>query len=427
MRFRKCIRKLFITASCISVLAAHTLAQTAVTSPLSRHNVMIPPASQSPTSQSTTGARRIWEERKDWGFFVSVEIGDTSINENLKELLASGLNINTKDRAGRAILHLAARQGQLELARYLLAHGADINAQDQEGRTPLMLSAGLGAFDIFTGDLAPWQRFWSDSLCAGAEAINLFPPLTDDLLTWYRIWQTQKPLLKFLLEVGANVNAIDHAGRTALDYAATGGLTDFDRILRPGGRTNLPASKDVVCELMSAQAPPLRGFHLGMPLREVAAHFRRLAVPKVDACGKTIFDLRAQSGAFRDFALHPEEFAGVNQIKLAFLDDQLAYIRVTYDEQTAPDNVAQYGARLAEALQLPGTWRAASLGSNWDHAHVIGCNGFKVIAGYYVGPYVEMHDTAALQKLLGRKVAELEKRRQDNREEQERRRRVFKP
>ncbi len=117
MRFCNCIRQLFLTASCISLLAAYTLAQTAGASQLALRKVAMP----SP-AQSTIKARRIWEERKDWEIFVSVGIGDTSVKENLKELLASGLNINTKDQAGRALMHLAARQGQLELARYLLAH-----------------------------------------------------------------------------------------------------------------------------------------------------------------------------------------------------------------------------------------------------------------------------------------------------------------
>ncbi len=58
MRLRNCIRQLFLTASCISLLAAHTLAQTAGASQLALRKVTMP----SP-AQSTIKARRIWEER----------------------------------------------------------------------------------------------------------------------------------------------------------------------------------------------------------------------------------------------------------------------------------------------------------------------------------------------------------------------------
>ena len=34
-------------------------------------------------------------------------------------------------------MHVAARCGHVEIARYLLDHGADINKKDRWGRTPL--------------------------------------------------------------------------------------------------------------------------------------------------------------------------------------------------------------------------------------------------------------------------------------------------
>jgi hypothetical protein len=64
---------------------------------------------------------------------------------------------------------------------------------------------------------------------------------------------------------------------------------------------------------------------------------------------------------------------------------------------------------------------------HWDHAHVIGCDGFKVMTGYLVGPYVELHDVEALRTLLGRKVDEEARRRHEAEREQGRRKREFKP
>jgi Skp family chaperone for outer membrane proteins len=64
---------------------------------------------------------------------------------------------------------------------------------------------------------------------------------------------------------------------------------------------------------------------------------------------------------------------------------------------------------------------------NWDQAYVVGCDGFKVMTGYLVGPYVELHDMEALRRLLQRKVDEEGRQKREAEEEQERRRREFKP
>jgi hypothetical protein len=49
------------------------------------------------------------------------------------------------------------------------------------------------------------------------------------------------------------------------------------------------------------------------------------------------------------------------------------------------------------------------------------------MAGYLVGPYVEMHDVEALRRLLQRKVAEEVRQRREAEQERQRRRREFKP
>lgn len=110
-------------------------------------------------------ALRAWESNPDWGRYVSPVIGDTVVRDDLKALIDSGLGVNTRDRYGRTILHVAATLGQVELFRYLARRGSlDLNARDAEGRTPLMIAAGLGGFD-FKGMTSPWERFWTEPLC----------------------------------------------------------------------------------------------------------------------------------------------------------------------------------------------------------------------------------------------------------------------
>ncbi len=54
---------------------------------------------------------------------------------------SSAAVINQKNFGGATALHLAARQGNLEMARILVENGADVNAIDLEGWTPLMRAA----------------------------------------------------------------------------------------------------------------------------------------------------------------------------------------------------------------------------------------------------------------------------------------------
>jgi len=58
------------------------------------------------------------------------------LNE-VRALIATGVEPGTADYDGRTPLHLAAAEGQLEVVRYLLAAGADPRSADRWGGTPL--------------------------------------------------------------------------------------------------------------------------------------------------------------------------------------------------------------------------------------------------------------------------------------------------
>jgi glutaminase len=69
------------------------------------------------------------------------------LNE-VRALVASGVEPGTADYDGRTPLHLAAAEGQLEVVRYLLAVGADPEPADRWGGTPLSDAEGNGHLDI---------------------------------------------------------------------------------------------------------------------------------------------------------------------------------------------------------------------------------------------------------------------------------------
>jgi S1-C subfamily serine protease len=368
-------------------------------------------------------ALRAWESNPDWRQYASSLIGDTAVKEELKALLDSGLGANARDKRGRTALHMAVMLGQVELARYLLAKGADIDATDAEGRTPLMIAASLGGFDAFKGMTSPWERFWTEPLCH-MDAERTATHHNEDVMQWYALWQAERPMMLFLLRAGVDVNTLTGEGRTALDYAAMSGLTDFDELIRQTGRLRNESG----CTLKLTESPALRGFKLGMSLREVTARFRRFTMPETDSCGRLNLDFNEAQGALSGLALSPGEMTGISRLRLTFVDERLAYIRVTYSRESAVSNPQEFRATLSDSLALSGKWRVAGGGGdNWDQAHVIGCEGFKVIAGYLVGSYVELHDVESLRTLLRRKAEADDRQRRETEREQERRKRTFKP
>ena len=57
--------------------------------------------------------------------------------EAVKQHLATGADVNAKNKVGQTPLHWVASEGHKEIAELLIAGGADVNAKDEFGETPL--------------------------------------------------------------------------------------------------------------------------------------------------------------------------------------------------------------------------------------------------------------------------------------------------
>src|SRR5438093_1041122 len=67
----------------------------------------------------------------------------------VQELLAKGMSAASSDGEGRTALHVAAKDGQIDVVRLLLAAKADLNAREQRASlTPLMVAAEGGHLEV---------------------------------------------------------------------------------------------------------------------------------------------------------------------------------------------------------------------------------------------------------------------------------------
>jgi ankyrin repeat protein len=63
-------------------------------------------------------------------------------------LLGRGAAVNDPNNRGVAPLHMASREGHLEVVRLLLEHGADLNAYNKAGQTPSDVASLYGKQEI---------------------------------------------------------------------------------------------------------------------------------------------------------------------------------------------------------------------------------------------------------------------------------------
>lgn len=132
----------------------------------------------------------------------------------IREILASGVNINAKDAYGHTALMSATWAGHAEVVKLLLEDGADVNEQNKHNRaTALMYSA---------------NHFTSEKKSDNASIVNLLLNAGADGNIRNTSGRTalmlaavsgNSEVVKVLLNKGVDVNTTDEYGQTALAYA----------------------------------------------------------------------------------------------------------------------------------------------------------------------------------------------------------------
>ena len=164
----------------------------------------------------------------------------------VKSLLARKADVNGKDREEQqTALMWAAAQKHADVVKALIDGGADIHAKSRGGFTPMMFAARVGAIEV------------ADVLVAAKSDINEVGPFGMTPLILASASGQSDFAIK-VLDKGANANAKDQHGATAMHYAILKGLTSLNGTSRANYSLYLyrPAQKDLVTALLKHKADP---------------------------------------------------------------------------------------------------------------------------------------------------------------------------
>lgn len=121
-------------------------------------------------------------------------------------LVLRGVEIDTRDSAGRTALSWAAGRGLAQVSRFLVARGADVATADQLGRTPLHFAVFSGSAEVV------------DILLDASSDVDAQDSLGTTPLM-YACAKNEADIVTTLREHGADSTLKDKLGRTAAERA----------------------------------------------------------------------------------------------------------------------------------------------------------------------------------------------------------------
>jgi ankyrin repeat protein/catechol 2,3-dioxygenase-like lactoylglutathione lyase family enzyme len=254
-------------------------------------------------------------------FFEAASNGDV---ETLRALLADDRSLVRAENRGRKALHAASERGQVAAVRYLLEHGADPNAREVgDNASPLHFAAGhghletvralldagsdiQGAGDLHEGDVIGWATLGREiprdvlslliergarhhifsaialgDLALIQSLVEENPEALDRRMS--RFEQRQTPLhfavnrkrydiLQLLIDLGADLEAEDANGQTALAAAMLRGDQEAMRHLHAAGaKQPKPADSSGFRERMAKLSESTRKIVPAVAVSDIAA------------------------------------------------------------------------------------------------------------------------------------------------------------
>ena len=123
----------------------------------------------------------------------------------VKLLIARGHNLNVRNRYGYTPLHSSINENSIILAHALIRFGIDINAQTNDGMTAIMMAAQNGQLDLV------------NVLIQNGANVNM--QSSSGLTALICCASKETEIAEKIIDAGADINATDEDGDSALIYA----------------------------------------------------------------------------------------------------------------------------------------------------------------------------------------------------------------
>ncbi|KAJ5302288.1 hypothetical protein N7508_007151 [Penicillium antarcticum] len=247
-------------------------------------------------------------------------------------LLESGADSDLTDKNGATALHIAALQGHEQIAALLLQKGANPNIQDKDGWTPLygaavqehatMVSLLLGN----SGDSKNTLDSVTSKMENSGKRLNLKRIAEDKrqgstVTSGLRVAAQEAQLgrLRMMLEKGADVDAKDPAGYTALELAAFLGHKQVAQLLLGYGANGTES----VVPLLIEYGADVNAETYGMTPLMLAA---TIGNPSINLC---LLEAKAD--------LNARDCSGQTALHLAVLNERTQVARMLLDAGAASD------------------------------------------------------------------------------------------
>lgn len=163
----------------------------------------------------------------------------------MKQFVAAGFAVDTRDAAGDSGLHVAARGGAEKAADFLLNRGLSVDLRGAEGRTPLMaavmanqprmvrwlLRQGAGPRLKDRDGYTPLMLAVRENSCNVVGELAIYTREDLDVALLAAALEGRAEMIDILTKYGASVYARMDDGRTPLMLAAQGGHADAATML----------------------------------------------------------------------------------------------------------------------------------------------------------------------------------------------------
>lgn len=97
------------------------------------------------SSLSLAAEEKLDQKMEELKFYTAAKEGRL---QQVKAMLSAGMNVNSKNPAGRTALMGAAYNGNKKVVKTLVVEGADLNQTDSQGKTALMMAVANVRLDI---------------------------------------------------------------------------------------------------------------------------------------------------------------------------------------------------------------------------------------------------------------------------------------